>query len=285
MTEEEKKAADAARKDAEDKAKADARKDEGGMMDAIMDAVKGIADGMKGLCDRVDAMEMADKARKDAAEAEEKEKADKAKKDEAGDEPTEAERTAADKAKKDAAEEEKAKEDKARKDAEAKEEEQKADARADAAISKRLADLEKAFPKPMSDKDYAAIANAQAEADSICQAFGDSAPRPLNGETLDGYERRMVNDLKSHSPRWKDADIYGLQDSVLAIAKADVYADAAAAARRPVDMKPGELREVHLTNKLTGGKIIEFVGPNTMFKQLNRAGRRARIRDPKIGAR
>jgi len=251
MTEEERKAADKARMDAE-----------GEKLDKVLSA-------LDGLCARMDAME-ADKARRDA-EAEKAAK-DASKKDDGEPEDKDKpERVAADARKDNEEDIQRAKADaeEAKKEAE----EAKADA---ASVRQMIADLQSQLPKQISDQDYAALADAQAKADRTYQAFGDSAPRPLNGETVAGYEKRVINDLKRHSARWKDADIYALQDSVLQIAKSDVYSDAMAAARRPSDLGPGMLRPVYKTNELTGTRIIEFVGNGTFIGGMKRPSARVK---------
>lgn len=231
---------------------------------------------------RMDAMEAADKARKDAEDesekakadaAAEKEREDKAKKDAEGGDPADPERVAADKKRKDA-EDEKAKE------------EAKADAvRRDEEIQKRIADVAAMLPKQRADTDYAAMADAQARADQVFQAFGDSAPGPLNGEDLQGYRLRLASKLKVHSDNLKGVDLGAINDpTAFDVIEGQVYADAAAAALRPADIEPGRLREIIKFDKHTGARTIEFVGSRepgstTFFSSMKRSGARARILD------
>jgi colicin import membrane protein len=256
----------------EERAKADAAAGE--KLDKILTCL----DSLSG---RMDAMEASDKARKDSEESEKKEREDKARKDA---EETEAKRVAADKSRKDgeeSEEEKKAREDKARKDAEEaeakrREEDEKADrARKDSeAMQARIKDLEARLPKARTDSDYGAMADAQAKADDAYQAFGDSAPAPLNGETLSDYQRRLATGLKRHSTKWKDVDLYALPDAVADIARADVYADASAAALAPPDdLAPGQFMEVRKRNPLTGGNIVEFRGKGTFIGSMKRPSR------------
>jgi hypothetical protein len=58
------------------------------------------------------------------------------------------------------------------------------------------------------------------------------------------------------------------------IAEKQVYADALAAAAHPVDLEPGELREVIRHNPSTGGKTIDFFGKESFVKRMGRPGRR-----------
>lgn len=228
MNEEERKAkADAeakealevkAKADAEEKAKADAEeakaKADSEKYDKLMSAVDS-------LCKRMDSMEGEKKA--DAMPAEELPVPDK---------------------KADSEEDAKKKEAEAAKiKAEAKEEEAKADAaKRESALLDRIAQLEKIaiqsaslLPKPLSDSDYAAMADAQAKADSLYSAFGKQAHRPLNGEDLLSYRKRLAAPMKSHSAAWKDVDLAKLDAAVFDIAEAAIYADAAQSANNPAD--------------------------------------------------
>lgn len=247
MTEEEIKAADKAKKDAEEKERADkARKDAEGTMNAIADAVGCLAKRM----DAWEEEKKADKARKDAEEkkAEEKAKAD-----------AEAKET-----------EEKEKADKAKKDAEEAEEKAKADAqiRADTDLSARIAAMEARLPKVLTDEDRAAFADAQSRADSVMSAFGKQAPRPLDGESLLGYRRRMANSLKEHSPSLKAANLSAIaDDTAFGLVETIIYKDALDAAKNPVDMQDGELRPIHRTDE-AGRRITEWVGKGTFVRQF-----------------
>lgn len=186
-------------------------------------------------------------------------------------EPTEEEKAAAAaKAKADAEEAEK---EKAKADADAAAAKAKADAdaadkaRADAAtlagidtVRSDIKRIESMLPLSVSDKDYAALADAQAKADHVYQAFGDAASRPLQGESLLAYRRRMATGLKSHSHTWKDVDLLAIADSTAfdAIEK-QVYADALHAAHNPTDLPEGQLRALVSVDS-TGRRITTWAG-------------------------
>lgn len=116
-------------------------------------------------------------------------------------------------------------------------------------------------PKPEDEEaDRNAKADAQARADSVYAAFGDSAPRPLQGETLMAYRVRLARKLQPHSTAWKDVSLTAIGDAAaLAIAEKQIYADAAQAARNPVATAGGELIEIHRTDA-AGRRISEFRG-------------------------
>jgi hypothetical protein len=103
------------------------------------------------------------------------------------------------------------------------------------------------------------FATVQAKADRVAQAFGDSAERWLDGETLANYTRRLLNRFKAHSPAWKDKDLARVDASVLDIAEAQIYADSMAAAASPTNVPAGQLVERH-TRDQTGRSITQFFG-------------------------
>jgi len=224
----------------------------------VLAAIGGLAVSVKDIGARVDSMEEKkdsdeekEKERKDAEEkekcdAEAKAKADadeKAKKDAEDKEKGDPEKVAAD-AKKDA-------DEKAKKDAEDKEKERKdAEVKADAdraenkVLKARLDALERKLPKDRGDSDYNAMSQAQARADGVYNAFGEQAPRFLNGEEVIDYRRRLVDKFKSHSAAWSKVDLARLDSDAFEIAEAAIYADAAVAAVTPGDLPDGGLRMV-----------------------------------------
>ncbi len=246
---EEKKKADAAKKDGEGeefeedkKKKADA--DAGTALDkklsAMTDTVGKLADSVGAIAKRMDD---ADQARKDA---------DEESKRKAGD----PEQLKADKAKKDAEEDQK------RKDAEEADKKKADAAKADSEeIRKRIDTVASMIPKSIGDADYSAVTDAQARADEVFSVFGQSAPRPLQGETASLYERRAARLLKEHSPTWKKIDVDGTafaDDAAFGIVRDQIYAEAKATGMSPTTVEPGRMRMI--TRKTGGHEIHEFVG-------------------------
>jgi 8-oxo-dGTP pyrophosphatase MutT (NUDIX family) len=175
--------------------------------------------------------------------------------------------TAADKKKADSEEVEKrSAEAKAKADSEEKEKEEKT--RADAEETrKRIADLEANIAgQNVSDADYAKIADAQARADSVYSAHGDSAPRRLNGETLMAYRVRLAGKMSDHSSQWKGINLASLPAPVFDIAEAKIYADASDAAIHPVGLAAGTLREVAKRQR-GGHEVSEFYGDPDAWMQ------------------
>jgi 8-oxo-dGTP pyrophosphatase MutT (NUDIX family) len=208
---------------------------------------------MDAVCARLDAMEASMKDRKDSDEKEAKcdadeddksEKKDRkdAKKD--GDMDGDTMMTAADK--KDAEDDKEKKEEDARKDAELSE------------LRTRLAALEHRT-KPVAETDRALFARAQSRADGVMQAFGDAAPRQMQGEELLDYRRRLLSPLLKHSTAWKGVDITALPENALTIAEDQVYKDAVVAARSPANIPSGTLIPVERRDR-AGRTITTFHG-------------------------
>lgn len=134
--------------------------------------------------------------------------------------------------------------------------------------------LEKLIPKQRTDKDYAAMADVQARADTVFQAFGDSAPRPLDGEDLGGYRRRLAGVLKTHSPQLKSVNLGAIFDAeAFDFMEGQIYNDAMAAALKPVDLPAGHLREIK-TRDVAGRNVSTFVGEPRAWMSSHQGQRR-----------
>jgi hypothetical protein len=128
--------------------------------------------------------------------------------------------------------------------------------------------------KPRSDDEHAAFADTQAKADSVFMGFGKAAPRPLEGESLLNYRKRLATHLKPYSTVWKSVKFSQLPEEAFNVAETQVYADATTAAAMPMDLGDGELREVARTDPRTGLKTISFYGRDSFVKQMGRPARR-----------
>jgi hypothetical protein len=113
-----------------------------------------------------------------------------------------------------------------------------------------------------ADKD--ALAAIQARADEAACLFAEKAPGALVGETAIDYRKRLAAKYKAHSPKWKDADLNALNDSILSIAEGDIYADAKAAAAQPAEASAGKLYPV-VHEDQTGRKITEWKGDKSVW--------------------
>ncbi len=149
-------------------------------------------------------------------------------------------------------------------------------ARADSttqAIAKELAEL-KALIRPVPEDEARALAEEQVRADAVYAAHGASASRPVQGETLLAYRRRLAQGMQKHSPAWKGIDLATLPGPALELATQAIYADAQAAARNPADVPEGTLREI-VTIDSTGRRITSFAGePRSWMAQFSANRRR-----------
>ena len=129
------------------------------------------------------------------------------------------------------------------------------------ALMDRLDSLETKMPKQLKDEEYDQFAAAQARADAVYSAYGNSAPRPLQGESLLQYRRRLLNDLKQYSEDWKNSDlrVVAVDEASLAIAERQIFAAADAAVRNPASVPIGILREIKNRND-AGHTMTTFVG-------------------------
>ncbi len=137
---------------------------------------------------------------------------------------------------------------------------------------------ERGTPRHIEDEDEddeprESFGEVQARADRVAQAFGDSAPPPVRGESLRQYRRRLLSKFAAHSVRWRGVALHRLDDRALAVAEGQVHADALAFAHDPANAPAGALRMITETDE-TGRRIRRFVGdPENcwgVFKQPTR---------------
>lgn len=152
-----------------------------------------------------------------------------------------------------------------------------------ATMNAQIGELVKSQPRQMDDTEARAMSDAQAACDQVAQAFGDSAPRPLQGETLVGYRKRLVQKFQKHSAQYKAIDLSTVNDpAMLAIVEKQVYADAMDAANAPGEVGT-DLREIVRTDT-TGRKISTFVGHPSAWTNQFKAPRLQLLRINKQGA-
>jgi hypothetical protein len=90
---------------------------------------------------------------------------------------------------------------------------------------------------------------------------GQRASRPLDGERIESYDRRLAKMFQKHSPKWKDTDLASMPIEVVTrVIAPEIRADSVNAAYRVDPQEGGALREVRKADR-TGRIISEFVGP------------------------
>lgn len=120
-----------------------------------------------------------------------------------------------------------------------------------------------------TDEDEVRFAEVRARADSVFEAMGDHAPRPMRGENLTGYRIRLARKLQPNSETWKGSDVAAIARSdatAFATIEGAIYADALAMAQLPTQVPAGTLREVHKEGPY-GSRMIEFVGEPLTWMQ------------------
>lgn len=139
------------------------------------------------------------------------------------------------------------------------------------ALRKRLARLEAS----MSTRPNHDLAADQARADSIYSLFGESAPRPLLGDSRASYVLRSLEKFKVHSPAWKDIDLtpISVDEKVLDIAADQIYGAARAAASSPANVPSGTLRAI-TTRTPTGHIETRFMGSPSAWMNRHAPNRR-----------
>lgn len=135
--------------------------------------------------------------------------------------------------------------------------------------------------RPRTEEEHDAFAAAQAKADTAFMAFGKRAPRPMEGEMLLRYRKRLATVLKPYSPMWRDPQIKfsELPDATFNVAETQVYADAIAAAASPNDLAEGELRPI-VRKDHAGREITTFVGKESFVKGMGHPNRMRVVRWP-----
>jgi len=111
-----------------------------------------------------------------------------------------------------------------------------------------------------ADEEEAEKADAQAAADSVYSAFGKAASRPLQGEGLMAYRKRLLRGLQAHSDAYKQIDLRMIKDAaLLALAEKQIFADALTAARNDNQVGAGQLIEMEQRDR-SGRTISTFKG-------------------------
>jgi len=110
------------------------------------------------------------------------------------------------------------------------------------------------------DEEEAAMCDAQAKADSVYASFGKSASRPLKGEGLLSYRKRLLRGLQAYSDSYKSVNLASIKDAqLLNIAEKQIFNDALMAARSPSMFGADQLIEINEKDR-AGRTITKFKG-------------------------
>jgi ADP-ribose pyrophosphatase YjhB (NUDIX family) len=144
-------------------------------------------------------------------------------------------------------------------------------------LEKEVSELKANAARQDNAEEKDKLMEAQGRADSVEQCYGDSAPRPLLGDTVIDYEKRMVMKHLARSPRWKNSNIKAINDdATFSVIRDEVYADAVTAAKTCIGMAEGTMREV-IRDGVGGRKVHEWHGSPSVwtneFKSAEMTGR------------
>lgn len=149
------------------------------------------------------------------------------------------------------------------------------------AVESELAQLKANSARQDNAEEAAKFAAAQGRADAVEQAYGDNAPRPLQGDTEISYRQRLLSRQINRSSRWngKAAEVAKITDGgMLAVIEEQVYADSMKAAVQCVGLE-GDALMPYKVNTGTGHEVIQFRGkqsfvtgfaPPKMVSKINR---------------
>jgi hypothetical protein len=139
------------------------------------------------------------------------------------------------------------------------------------------ADARRAHNAKKDDRRREAMADAQARCDAVANLYGSSAPRPLDGESLLAYRKRLLRPYQPQSARFKNVDLTtAALDSVTFDAlEAAIFEDARAASKNP---SVPEGRLMQRERRLPGGHTeTTFYGqPSAWMRQFG--GRRRYVK-------
>jgi len=110
------------------------------------------------------------------------------------------------------------------------------------------------------DEEETKYADAQAKADSVLAGFGKSATRPLQGESLMAYRKRLLRGVQGYSDAYKGINLASIKDAkLLDLAEKQIFADALAASKAPLHYAADQLIELHEKDR-AGRTITKFKG-------------------------
>jgi hypothetical protein len=126
----------------------------------------------------------------------------------------------------------------------------------------------------MSYPDPKELIEQQERADEMLRLFNQSAPRAMDGETVESYRRRMATRIQQNAPNMKDINVRDARGSAFDLIEKQIYDDARREALRPTLIPDGELREVKQLDA-TGRPASVFYGrPSSWMGQFSNGTKR-----------
>jgi hypothetical protein len=107
--------------------------------------------------------------------------------------------------------------------------------------------------------DPTALAKFHETADEALKPFKQFAPRYTEGETVDGYRKRLAGRVEQHAPSLKDINLRESVGTAFNLIEKQIYDEARREAVRPTTIPDGEMREMRKFDD-TGRPFIEWHG-------------------------
>ena len=147
------------------------------------------------------------------------------------------------------------------------------------AVEKELAEF-KAKAKEPSEGESKEFAAAQKKADTVEQAYGDSARRPMRGESVMDYRKDLLKKHQVRSEKYKSVNIDSITDANhLAIVEDEIYADSLLAAASVDGLTDGTMIKSVVTRG--GREITEYKGKGSFTRNFTPEPAHFRINHPK----
>lgn len=107
--------------------------------------------------------------------------------------------------------------------------------------------------------DATELAKLHEAADDLLKPFNRSAPRYMEGETADGYRKRLAGRIQEHAPSMKHINLRESIGTAFSLIEKQIYDEARREAVRPTTIPAGEMRELTRYDN-SGRPFQEFHG-------------------------
>jgi hypothetical protein len=104
-----------------------------------------------------------------------------------------------------------------------------------------------------------ALAKLHEAADDLLKPFNQFAPRYMEGETVDGYRKRLAGRVQQHAPSMQNVNLRESIGTAFDLIERQIYDEARREAVRPTTIPDGEMRELKKYDA-TGRPFLEFHG-------------------------
>jgi hypothetical protein len=107
--------------------------------------------------------------------------------------------------------------------------------------------------------DETELARWHETADDVLRPFNQYAPRFMEGETVNGYRKRLAGRVQQHAPSFKELNLRESVGTSFNLIEKQIYDEARREAIRPTTIPEGEMRELTKYDN-SGRPFTEFHG-------------------------